>query len=65
MSDLHDLIGPSEAARILGVSERTITRWANTGRLTVAVKRPSGQRRFAREDVLAVLDASIVAGGAA
>jgi excisionase family DNA binding protein len=65
MSDVHDLIGPSEAGRILGVSERTITRWARSGHLPVATKRPSGQRRFERSAVLALLDQQFVEGGAA
>jgi excisionase family DNA binding protein len=41
---------PAEAAEILGVSTRTLTRWVKQGHLDVRVL-PSGQRRYYVEDV--------------
>lgn len=46
----HGYLNGREAAALLGVSTRTVTRWAREGR--IATKRtPGGQRRFARHDV--------------
>lgn len=41
-------------AAILGVTDETVRRWAEDGRLRHIVL-PSGQRRFRRDDVLAIL----------
>jgi len=48
-----DLISTAEAARMLGVTGVTITRWAATGRLTPALKLagPRGAFLFHRAEV--------------
>lgn len=46
-----DHIGPVEAAEILGVTPRTIVRWADDGTLPVAFRTVKGHRRFAAVDV--------------
>jgi excisionase family DNA binding protein len=48
----HDYLTAAEAARLLQMSIRTITRWANAGRLPYAVV--GGEKRFAREDLQAI-----------
>ena len=57
-----DLIPTAEAAEILGVSARTLNRWADAERIIPAVvgPGPKGARLFDRRDVqllLAKLDA--------
>jgi excisionase family DNA binding protein len=44
------LLGVREAARRLGVHENTLRRWEKAG-LILAVKLPTGVRRFREEDV--------------
>lgn len=46
-----------QAARILGVSPKTVNRWANDGRIPCAVTR-DGHRRF-RADVIAAIGSSL------
>jgi len=46
----RDHLTPGQAARVLGVSPRTVSRWADEGRLTHIVTL-GGHRRFLREDV--------------
>jgi DNA-binding transcriptional MerR regulator len=36
----HDLIGGSDAARLLGVHRSTLTRWTNKGLVVPALKMP-------------------------
>lgn len=48
------LLAPGEVARLFAVDVKTVTRWANTGRLP-AIRTPSGQRRFREDQVLAFL----------
>jgi excisionase family DNA binding protein len=45
-----DYLKPSEVARILHVSAKTIDRWANEGRIACFVTL-GGHRRFRRTDV--------------
>lgn len=45
-----DLIPIGEAARLLGVSVDTVRRWEGRGYIA-AVRTPTGQRRFNRDDV--------------
>jgi excisionase family DNA binding protein len=47
------LIGTSEAARILDVTDETIRRWVEAGRIRY-IRLPSGQLRFERADVDAI-----------
>lgn len=50
------LMSPQEAAFVLGVSTRTVTRWGDDDKhpLTIAEWTPGGQRRFLRSDVEAL-----------
>lgn len=50
-------LGPGQAARILGVSPKTVNRWANEGRIPCALTL-GGHRRF-RPDVIAAVAASM------
>jgi excisionase family DNA binding protein len=49
------LLLPAEAAERLGVSTRTLTRWADEGLIPVVVL-PTGHRRYLTSDVTAVLE---------
>lgn len=46
-------LSPGQAARILGVSPKTVNRWANQGRIPCAVTL-GGHRRFPAEAIRAV-----------
>lgn len=50
-------LAPGQAARILGVSPKTVDRWANDGRIPCAVTL-GGHRRF-RADVIAAVAGSM------
>jgi excisionase family DNA binding protein len=54
----EDYLTPAEAARIFGVTTTTLLRWVRSGRLQ-AVRLPSGQHRYRKEDV-----AKLTSGGA-
>jgi excisionase family DNA binding protein len=49
----EDYIAPAEAARLLSVSARTITRWAREGRIP-SITTLGGHRRFPRHVVEAL-----------
>lgn len=49
-----ELLSPAAAAKMMGVSPITVRSWVNRGWLP-AKTTPGGHRRFAREDVLALL----------
>jgi excisionase family DNA binding protein len=51
------LLTPGEVAHLFRVDPKTVTRWANTGRLTV-IRTLGNQRRFREDEVLAVLNAN-------
>lgn len=46
----HDLLTTSAAARVLGVSDETLRRWADERKIR-HVRLPSGQLRFRRPDL--------------
>ena len=46
---------PSQAARILHVSPKTVDRWADQGRVACIVTL-GGHRRFPREEIVAVAE---------
>jgi excisionase family DNA binding protein len=53
---LHDeLLTTAEVAELARVSRTTVWRWAADGTLAAAVVLPSGQRRFRRSDVEALI----------
>jgi len=67
MSEPDDLLTTTEAGDILGVSGKTVSRYADLGTLAVIVL-PSGHRRFRRSDIDALLAGTAtgpVSGGAA
>lgn len=57
--DAHDtgLLTPEEVAQVFRVDPKTVTRWANAGKLP-ALRTPGGHRRFRAEDVRALLTGS-------
>jgi len=54
MDATDDLITVGEAADLLGVSSKTVRRWADAGHLTV-VRTPGNQRRLRRSETRALL----------
>jgi len=54
MTGKRDLLLPGEVAAIFRVDPKTVTRWAQAGRIP-SVLTPGGHRRFWREDVEALL----------
>lgn len=51
-----DPMTPSEVARDFRVDPKTVTRWAQAGKIK-SFKTPGGHRRFRRADVLELLEA--------
>jgi excisionase family DNA binding protein len=45
------------AAALIGISADTLRRWEKAGRIT-SVRTPTGHRRFKRDEVLALLEAT-------
>jgi excisionase family DNA binding protein len=48
-----DLIPPTEAAALLAVDPKTVSRWASAGHIT-SVLTPGGHRRFLRSEIMAI-----------
>jgi excisionase family DNA binding protein len=48
------LLTPAEVAALFRVDPKTVTRWANAGRLA-SIKTPGGHRRFRESEVQALL----------
>jgi excisionase family DNA binding protein len=57
-SDGVGLVGSSEAARLLGVSQPTLNRAVREGRVRAAAVTPGGHRRFATSELLEVVRAA-------
>lgn len=53
-SEPEPLLKPTEVALMFRVNRRTVTRWANTGKLT-SVRTPGGHRRYREIEVRALL----------
>jgi excisionase family DNA binding protein len=49
----RQLVGSSEAARLLGVSQQTLNRAVRDGRVRPAVVTPGGHRRFDASEIVA------------
>ena len=49
-----DLMRPAEVASLFGVSPKTVTRWAEDGKLP-SVRTRGGHRRFDEDEVLRIL----------
>lgn len=58
-----ELIAPSEACAMLGVTVATLARYADDGTLP-CVKTPGGHRRYRRSDVEALLAGAVPEGTA-
>ena len=56
MSDLPDLLNIKQAAQLLQVSESSLRRWTNAGRLACLRVGRRRERRFRRADLLAFLE---------
>jgi excisionase family DNA binding protein len=54
MPELEPLLTPAEVALMFRVDPKTVTRWANAGRLT-SIRTPGGHRRFLELEVRALL----------
>jgi excisionase family DNA binding protein len=52
--DFTDPLTPSEVARLFAVDPKTVTRWAEQGRLA-SIRTPGKHRRFSRKQVEALL----------
>lgn len=50
----RELLRPAEVASLFGVGAKTVTRWANTGKLPY-IMTPGGHRRYDRDAVFAYL----------
>ncbi len=57
----NELLTPAEVAELFRVSPKTVTRWAQAGKLSV-VRTLGGHRRFRREEVAAQLREQLAAG---
>ena len=51
----HEYLTPAQAAELLYVSPKTVTRWALEGRIPCIVTL-GGHRRFLREDIVAAAE---------
>jgi len=61
--DRNELLTPAEAARKLGVTPNTVTRWSRAGKIS-AIQTMGGHRRFRRSEIERVLnEASALAAG--
>lgn len=52
--NVEQLMTPAEVAASFRVDPKTVTRWANTGKLT-SIKTPGGHRRYHRAEVVELL----------
>lgn len=57
MSESHALLTPAEVAALFRVNPKTVTRWADSGRLS-AVRTLGGHRRYLQNEVARLLVAS-------
>ncbi len=58
---LDESVTGVEAARLLGVSRKTVYRWAAEGRLPIAHRTLGGHARFLRSDIEAVAAVMVAA----
>ena len=55
MSANESLMTPSEVARLFRVDAKTVSRWAQEGRLP-CIRTLGGHRRYPRDEVMRLLD---------
>ncbi|WP_054952658.1 BldC family transcriptional regulator [Flaviflexus massiliensis] len=53
----QDLLTPSQVAALFHVDPKTVTRWANAGKLS-SIRTLGGHRRFRKDEVEKLLDAT-------
>ena len=54
MDPADELLTLTQVAQLFGVNPKTVTRWANSGRLGF-IRTPGGHRRFRRSEITALL----------
>jgi len=54
---VDELLTPGEVAEMFGVNSKTVTRWADSGRLGF-IRTRGGHRRFRRSEITALLAVS-------
>ena len=59
LPDAEILLTPREVAELFGVDPKTVTRWADAGKLT-AVRTLGGHRRYRQDEVQNLLVASSI-----
>lgn len=57
--EMDALLVPGEVAAIFGVDRKTVTRWANAGKIP-SIRTPGGHRRFPESQILALRDRGAV-----
>lgn len=55
--DEDPLLTPAEVAALFRVDPKTVTRWAQAGKIS-SIRTLGGHRRFRRSEVLALLEAA-------
>lgn len=55
MRKLHEYLKIADAARFIGVSQNTLRKWADEGRIGVRLNPANGYRLFQRDDLEAFL----------
>jgi excisionase family DNA binding protein len=64
LSESQVLMTPAEVAALFRVDPKTVTRWAEAGKLT-AVRTLGGHRRYRQDEVQNLLLSSSISGAAA
>lgn len=59
MSNHEELMTPGQVAKLFAVDPKTVSRWANSGKITT-VKTLGGHRRFRAAEIRAMLAANQV-----
>lgn len=55
MDERRRVVKPSEAAKIAHVAPKTVSRWANEGKVPLAFRTPGGHARFYEDDIRAAV----------
>ncbi|MEP7036192.1 MAG: BldC family transcriptional regulator [Dermatophilaceae bacterium] len=56
--EIQALLTPAEVAALFRVDPKTVTRWANGGKLTT-MRTPGGHRRYQESEVLKLLGVAV------
>ncbi|MFC4334019.1 BldC family transcriptional regulator [Salininema proteolyticum] len=63
-TETQNLLLPSEVAALFRVDPKTVTRWANSGRIS-AIRTLGGHRRFLESEIMEILEGGERGPGAA